>query len=182
MAATSSVAENFAKAPNPTPLVTNLVTNMPSTIARNDNAGNSGDIADAPSPGPRVAGDGGPAGYNSSGPGANGSGFENLVANPCPYGEGIFTRPHIVEMHEKSRKFQYHDRTKPIKGTLYRMEVDLKFRCICDAKFALIADIDAHFKEIEEGKHRGHGQSYTSTHIGKMRQYSQQHKIPHHSQ
>ncbi|KAJ7205873.1 hypothetical protein C8J57DRAFT_1541502 [Mycena rebaudengoi] len=86
-AATSSVAENFGKAPNPTPLVINLVANMPSTIADNDNAGNSGDIADAPSPSPRVAGDGGPAGYNSSGPGANGSGLENPVVSliSCPF-------------------------------------------------------------------------------------------------
>ncbi|KAF8215479.1 hypothetical protein K438DRAFT_1955449 [Mycena galopus ATCC 62051] len=141
--ATPSITKNFGRVPNPTPLVANL--DVLSPVASNDNAG-----------------DGGPVGHNSFEPGANGSGAENAVANPCPCGKGMFTRSHITSNHEKSHSFRYHDRTKPIKGTLYRMELGFKFRCICDARFALIADVDAHFKEIEDEKHRGHGQSYRS--------------------
>ncbi|KAJ7023781.1 hypothetical protein C8F04DRAFT_1271027 [Mycena alexandri] len=232
-AATSSVTENFARVPNPTPPVANLlvVPNAPSLIARDDNTGNSGDIADAPNlsprivnlvadtpflvagddsagnsgdiadesnsslrvadlanppsliarddttgnsgdigdasnPGARVAGDGGPAVYNSFESEADGSGVENAAVGPCPCGEGMFTRPHIVDKHEKSHTVKYHDGAKPIKATLYRKEeVGFKFLCICGAEFALKAEVDAHAHEIEIGKHRGHGQSYAPRYL-----------------
>ncbi|KAF7343494.1 hypothetical protein MSAN_01969500 [Mycena sanguinolenta] len=128
---------------NPIPLVANLVANAPSLTPSNGNTDNSVDDGSA-------------------------TGVDDAVETPCPCGEGMFTRAHILEKHEKSCLFSYHVGPKQIQGVLFRMKNDLQFRCICNERFALKADVLTHIMDIEQGLHPGHGHSYTSARIAKM--------------